>query len=332
MIPDSRVAIVLVNWFGWADTVACLESLSAQSYDNWVAVVVDNGSTDGSLGHISAAMQRLADHGDQTWQRLVPGEARSAANQASEAVRYVLIDAGANLGFAGGNNLGIEWALAAGVEYVWILNNDTEVDANALSALVDRLRIEGASVAGSVLVFHDDRTKIQCIGGASYDFRLARGYQIGEGQIFDRQATLVEPENLSYVAGASMLIASDVLRKVGGMEERYFLYFEELDWMQRLRNFGPAVVATDSIVYHKEGASIGTASRTVRSCKSQFYMARNLILFYRWHYPWLLPIAFLRNVREMIRFASAGHWRHVAISLKASWEALCGKSGFRTGL
>lgn len=332
MTSDPLVAIILVNWFGGPDTVACLESLAGQSHGNWIAVVVDNGSTDGSPAQIAAAMKRLAAGSGDEWSQVNIDEMRRGGVAAKPSPRYVLIDAGANLGFAAGNNIGMKWALAEQAEYIWVLNNDTEVHHNALSALIQRLRRGKASVAGSVLAFHDDRTRLQCIGGAHYNFLLARGHQVGEGEVLSGNSPIAEPENLTYIAGASMLVASDTVRHVGGMNERYFLYFEELDWMRRLWRFGPPVVATDSLVYHKEGASIGTASRSLRSCKSQFYMARNLVLFYRWHHPVLLPIALMRNLREMLRFACGGHWKHVRVCVSATLDGIMGRFGYKGGL
>lgn len=325
------VAVITVNWFGGPDTVDCLRSLTKLDHREWMAVVVDNGSTDGSPDLVLREMQGLARQEGDCCQRLSSDEVRAEPPVGGPA-RYTLIDAGGNVGFAAGNNLGIRWALAAGADYIWILNNDVEVDPGALTALLARMEATRASVVGSVLVYFDRRDTLQCVGGARYHLLLARGEQIGEGQYWDGTTQLPDPTDLAYVAGASMLVAASTIRQVGSMDERYFLYFEEIDWMCRLRRAGPAVVATRSVVFHKEGASIGTASRKTRSLKSQYYLSRNMVLFYRWRHPLLLPIALLRNVREAQRLRTSGLPDHARMVMRATVDAILGRHGMWAGL
>lgn len=111
MSRPPLVYIVILNWNGWQDTLACVTSCCALTWPEYRLLVVDNGSTDGS-----EAILR---------DRLATGE---------------VLQSGGNLGFAGGNNVGIRHALAAGAEYVWLLNNDTEVAPDALSELVAALQ------------------------------------------------------------------------------------------------------------------------------------------------------------------------------------------------
>lgn len=332
-----QVAIVTINWFGGADTVACLRSLVGLEHRDWMVIVVDNGSTDGSPERIWAEMQSLAGPDGLPCQRLDRQQVRQAQQDGGggavpRPARFTLIDAGANLGFAAGNNLGMAWALCVGARHLWILNNDVEVAPGALGALLERLHRGPASVAGSVLVYHDQPRTLQCIGGARFNRLLARGEQVGEGRDWDGLSPLPEPADLAYVAGASMLVSARTVREVGMMEERYFLYFEEIDWMQRLGRAGPPVVATTSIVRHKEGASIGTASRAIRSLKSQYYLSRNLVLFYRWCLPLLLPMALLRNLREAQLLRAAGHAGHARTVLKATVDGVLGRCGPVSGV
>src|SRR5450830_1576724 len=101
----KRVDVVVLNWNGWQDTIACLASLQRQDYPHFNLLVVDNGSTDGSVDQIKKAMPALE-----------------------------LLQTGANLGFGGGCNAGIKLALARGADYVWLINSDATVDSGALSA------------------------------------------------------------------------------------------------------------------------------------------------------------------------------------------------------
>src|SRR5512141_114352 len=96
-----RVAIIVLNWNGWRDTIECLESLQRLTYPNYQVVVVDNGSTDNSVEHIRKAYPRVR-----------------------------LLETGKNLGWSGGNNIGIKYALGQETEYIHLLNNDTKAEPN----------------------------------------------------------------------------------------------------------------------------------------------------------------------------------------------------------
>lgn len=312
--PDvhPHVAVVLLNWNGWKDTCACISSLLAQHYDNYSIVVVDNKSADDSEPQI----QRHIAH--------VQSLECNAPTGLHKQILY--IQAGENGGFAKGNNKGIQAALNYGADLVWVLNNDTEVDPLALSRAVSRLVADDKSgMCGSVLVYFDDRQRIQAVGGVEFYIARARGEQIGEGldpAKADLRAVASQHE-LSYIAGAALLVKSALLRDVGLMYEDYFLYFEEIDWCSRAASKGwKMVTATDSFVFHKEGASIGTASRSRRSALSQYYLSRNLIHFYKRFHPWLAPVAMARVARDALSLAKA---KETALS-KVTWRA------FRDGL
>lgn len=135
----KRVDVVVLNWNGWQDTIACLASLQRQDYPHFNLLVVDNGSTDGSVGQIKQAMPAVE-----------------------------LLQTGANLGFGGGCNAGIQLAMARGADYVWLINSDATVDPGALSALVrmaDQNPMLGA--VGSVLYEANQHDQIQLWGGGT---------------------------------------------------------------------------------------------------------------------------------------------------------------------
>jgi GT2 family glycosyltransferase len=323
-------AIVLLNWNGSADTCQCLDSLAAIHGDDFCVIVVDNGSTDGSFGQIQQHCMRSA------LQRLMPGGLHLLAQPglpwcASAKRRSVhLVQAGENGGFAKGNNIGIRQALAWGMAHIWVLNNDTVVQPDALACLLLRAaQHTRLGMVGSVLVYEDKRVVVQAFGGATFMRYLARGRQIGHGlplHELDIQALL--SERLDYVAGASMLLRADMVRQVGLLDERFFLYFEEFDWAHRARRMGWVMgTAEHSIVFHKEGASIGTATRTARSLMSEFYLARNLLLLYRKHFPALLPIAVLRNLREAAAMLLRGDRDRSRTVLRATLAGALGRWG-----
>lgn len=335
----ASVAIVLLNWNGWRDTLECLESVYSLDHDSFAVIVVDNASIDGSAEHILAWTGPTCPDGTDD---AIPQTEWLMCNEndlpgKQEPLQYgerIFIQAAHNGGFASGNNLGIRYALAAGCEYVWLLNNDTVVEPTALSALVRRTRSsQRIGICGSVLRFYDQPETIQAIGGVKFNFWLARGEQLGQGLNADdplvEEIAKSEPD---YIAGASMLVTRDFLQDAGLMEESYFLYFEEIDWAMRARPHWKLAIAGDSTVYHKEGGSIGTSSRKRRSVLSQYYLTRNLLRFYARHRPGMWPIAFARTVR--VAFAHLAHrdWELLGATLKAATAAVGGEAGKSTWL
>jgi len=302
------VAIILVNWNGWQDTIECLESVFRLDYPSFQVIVVDNSSSDGSIKHIKewAAGQRyVATTGGPLDRFTIPpvskpidiceynkAEAETACSTV-DAARLVLINSGSNLGFAGGNNVGLRYMLGRpGFDFAWLLNNDTVVEPTALTAMVQRSRAApSAGIVGSTLLFYRDPEMVQAYGGATFNRWTGRARPLG---ILTRRRNL-DPETVAhierstaYVVGASMLVTISFLVDVGLMEESYFLYYEELDWARRGHPRYQVVYAPSSIVYHKVGKSAGT-----ESLFSLHYFYRSRIRFMRKHYPACVPSAYL---------------------------------------
>lgn len=216
------VDVVVLNWNGWKDTVACLASLRQQDYPNFNLIVVDNGSTDGSVEQIMQAMPTVE-----------------------------LLQTGANLGFGGGCNVGIRHALARGADYVWLINSDSVADIHALSGLV---RVAEKNLAlgsvGSVLYEADTVDQVQLWGGGRV--------QLWSGQSRHRQS----PGSLDFISGASVLLRRAAIEEVGLFDQAaFFMYWEDTDLAFRLRKAGWALaVADDSRVWHKQSASLGKRS------------------------------------------------------------------------
>lgn len=328
MVSAARIAIVILNWRGWRDTIACLASVQELAHESFCVIVVDNDSRDASVTEIEGwlrAAPRLR------WRGTTDGDAVEPAPLAHRDV--LLIRAPSNGGFASGNNFGLRHALRWQTEACWLLNNDTEVDADSLSALERRLS-GGAQIGmvGSVLCYYDTPDVVQAVGGVQYQLWRAMGHQLGEGlKVSDPRVAELAAVQPTYIAGASMLVSRAFLEEVGLMDEANFLYFEEMDWALRARGKWGTATALDSIVRHKEGGSIGTSSRQVRSLLSQYYMTRGLLRFYGRHRPWLLPVALLRVCRESFRFLLMGERRHVVITAKAVLAAASGETGQRKG-
>lgn len=316
----ASCAILLLNWNGWQDTIECLESVSQSTGVAFRTVVCDNGSHDNSLAKIaawaSAAAKPFA---------LYDRAQAEAGGVADERAPLVLIQTGANLGFAGGNNVGLRYCLAhGGFDYVWVLNNDTVVAPDALQQLVARMQQDaGFGMCGSKLVFYHQRDQVQAYGGSAFDARRGVVMPIGQFQPSNAACNVPAVEaQMAYVVGASMLVSTPFLRSVGLMCEDYFLYFEEIDWAFRARGKYKLAYADASVVWHKEGGSIGSSSTKEASVTSTRYLYRNRVIFnWRFNRPHfvrsLVQIAF-----EMLVLIKRKQFKTVRIALKATLAGL----------
>jgi GT2 family glycosyltransferase len=271
-------------------------------------VVCDNGSEDDSILKLREWSEIT--FGSGLWQEL----SRTVTENGNDitGTRFTLVANGENLGFAGGNNVGLRYALSCGdAEYCWLLNNDTVVDSFALAAMVERMKERpDAGMCGSTLREYYNRNNIQALGGAVYYKWFGIAWHIGRtirGDVLPDQV-LVE-KKLDYVVGASLLVRSAYLQEVGLMAEDYFLYFEEIDWVTRGRGRYSLAYAPESIVYHKVGASIGTATNPLhKSYTCDYYTLRNRLLFSRRYNPYVLPAIYACLVCELLVRLLVGRW------------------------
>ena len=287
----SRVYIIVVNWNGWKDTIECLESLLLLDYPDFRIVVCDNGSHDDSVIELQEWGRQKFSSDPARWQLLSRDAAEKGAGFSDATV--TLVSNGSNLGFGGGSNVGLRYAMARGdADFCWLLNNDTVVDVSALTKLVERMHDKpDAGICGSTLREYGNRSKVQALGGAVYYKWLGVAWHIGRTIHGDVLPDPLQVEDkMDYVVGASLLVRSSYLRDVGLMPEDYFLYFEEIDWVYRGHGRYSLAYAPGSIVYHKVGASIGTATNVMqKSYLCDYYTLRNRLLFTRRYCPAALP-------------------------------------------
>lgn len=331
MNASVRTLIVVLNWNGWKDTLECLDSLLDLKHDSFAVVVVDNASTDESISKIIKWGEDRKSQGLALDDFVVVNEPllESFDYRTVSKKSIFLIKALENGGFAKGNNIGLRFGIAAGADYLWLLNNDTVVDPGSLHAMEKMAESnKKIGLVGSVLTYYDEREVIQAYGGVSFNKWLARGHQLGQGMFWREY---IDKEGISapfdYLAGASILIKSDFIRDVGFMTEDYFLYFEEIDWVYRSRERWEMAISAESFVFHKEGGAIGTNSRASRSLLSQYYLNRNLILFYRRYLPLLTIISIVRVLREAFGCLVRGELQLALISAKSLLHGVSGVSG-----
>lgn len=268
----ARVAIVLVNWNGWADSVECIDSVLACGYPDFHIFLVDNDSSDQSVeriidwcdnpahgvgSHDFPGVAHYSDAGVPVKYRLLE-DPNGVLSEAPADCRLTLIRSGGNLGFAGGNNVGIRVAGLSNFDYFWLLNTDTVIDADALDRLVERAQHDASiGIVGSTLLYYAEPARVQAMGGATLDVTHMVMKHIGVNQpVGEVPANPEEIEpSMAYVVGASMLVSRPFIEDVGYMQEDYFLYFEEIDWALRGKGKYRMGYAPQSRVYHKVGAS-----------------------------------------------------------------------------
>lgn len=333
---SMRCYVILVNWNGWRDTLECLESVFHLDYPDFRVVVCDNSSSDGSLTQIKAwakgeiaaepANPRLSHLISPpsvkpiSWCELSREQAES--NISTYNSQLALVDTGANLGFAGGNNVGLRYALADPLcQFVWMLNNDTIVEPHSLSALVQHMQDNpDTGLCGSLNLSYYQPATILCLGGKPYN-RWTGRVRTPTYPALEQLAP--SSPSIDYVNGASMLATRAFLERVGLMEEAYFLYFEELDWAMRAKGEFSLGYARDSVVYHKEGATIGSnRDRENRSLLSEQYLTRNRVLFTKVFFAWALPSVLVTISLTAAYWLGRGHFDRANLMLTSMLQGL----------
>lgn len=239
------VSFLTVNYNQAAVTLELIASLKAMSYPHWECIVVDNGSTRSDLGQ--------------------------SLSHESQVHYYYSPD---NLGFAGGNNFGLKHCKG---DYVFFINNDTELEADTLQILVDfaQSQSDQLGMICPMLKFFDPPRHIQYAGATPMNYTTMRGYSIG----FDEQdrGQYKGAHRTPFAHGAAMLVPKKLIEQVGTMYTGYFLYYEELDWSERIRAAGFEIwYCGEALVWHKESRSTGKNSPL-----KTYYLNRNRLLFAR---------------------------------------------------
>ncbi len=329
----GRLGIVVVNYRQPRFTIECLESLLRLPPDVRI-VVVDNGSGDDSL-----ALLRAWASGAEPWVApdgplarlttppvakpvaLVPAGPSTRVPRGASAPRLTLLESPDNLGFAGGNNLGTRYLLSdPAIDIIWYVNNDAIVAPGAVQALIGTFAADPKiGMAGTTVCYYDQPGIIQARNGARFSVLT------GNGRLIDNGRPAMGPvdskrvaDETGFVTGASLAISRALWEAIGEMSERYFLYYEEIDWATRARDrfrFGYARAAR---VYHRHGGTIGSApSRAKRSPRAEYWMLRSRLRFYAAHHPLLWPLQWLYGLGQIAWQAAQGRTAKVGPMLRA---------------
>jgi hypothetical protein len=249
---SPELVIVVLAWNQRDLTLECLASLAVLDLPagRHQIVVVDNGSSDGTA---------------------------RAVREGYPAV--TVLETGENLGYAGGNNVGIRYALDRGADYVCVLNNDVTVAPDFCAPLLTALRGRvGAGVVTPLIADLAQPERVWALGSTvDWSKGLVQRLHVGESVTAWRAA---EPFEVDVAAGAAMLVRRDVFERVGLLDEAFYLYFEETDWCLRARRSGYRILAVpSSVVWHRVSATLGQTSPVI-----DYYMLRNHLHFIARHW------------------------------------------------
>ena len=282
---NPTVAIITLNWNGWADTVECLESVYQINYPNYHVVVVDNHSSDDSI-------EKIKDYALGKLKIKSNFFKHDPTNKPIEIIQYsrennkikkklntnkqlILIKNEINYGFAEGNNIGIKFALKNyNTDYILLLNNDSVVDKDFLKILVQEGEKDTKiGLLGPKMYYYDNPNVIWCIGG-KIDWKLARGLHVGIDE--DDKGQYNRKQAFEYINGSSLLIKKEVFDKVGLLDKRFFLYFEETDLALRASKNGyKSLYLPNAKIWHKVSKSGGGIKKEI----GLYYITRNRWLF-----------------------------------------------------
>lgn len=292
-MKEPLVSIITVNYNTPNITAAMLQSLSKLNYTNFEVIVVDNAST---LGRSSIVLKKQFPF----------------INHISSPI---------NIGFAGGNNIALQFAKG---EYVFLLNNDTEVTPDLVTILIQYLKDNpDCGIACPKIKYFLPPQLIQYAGVVGLNSITSRSYNAGFLQQDNGQFNV--SKKTDQPNGAAMMVPMKLIKQIGGMKEIFFLYYEELDWAVYFKNAGFNIhyVGTAE-VFHKESSSTG-----IDTPYKTFYLYRNRFLYIRRHYKggdflgaclYFILIASLVNI---IKHLVKKEWAHSYSICRGLWWNFC---------
>ena len=254
-INKLSIAVILVNWKKYNLTSKCIDSLNKSNYKNFKIILVDNEYSEKSLIDLRNKHKEL-----------------------------IVFKEKNNLGFAGGNNIGIRYALENDYDYIMLLNNDTEVKENFILPLVERIEKDHSLGAVQPLILNfSNKSIIWNAGGKLNKFLGLTSTRLNNNKL---NSSIVFNDFTDWISGCCILIKSEILTKVGLLDEKFFTYYEDVDWSLRMKSLGYDLgFVKESIIYH-HGSSSSKNKKTkegVISSKIHYFNIRNHILLLKKH-------------------------------------------------
>lgn len=274
---NPKVAVILLNLNQENHTKECILSLQELSYSPVEIILIDNNSTDGSGERLYAMFPRVIYHRNLE-----------------------------NLGFAGGNNTGIKIALDRNADYIMLLNNDTIVDKHFIQPFINYARSDVKTGFQSCKIYYYSDPEIIWYAGAYFDIHKAIGRHRGILETDRNQYDNVEKTDMA--TGCLMFVSRNVIKEIGLLDDRLFIYFEDADWCVRAQKHGYRNIYNPSAkIWHKV-----SATNKIDSPFYLYFTMRNKILFLRKHSKmkeWLphLPYFVYFYARHIIRMSLKWH-------------------------
>ena len=303
---SKKLAIILVNWNSYQLTNDTLQSLYQTSYQDYDIICVDNASTDDSLNQLKT-------------------------NHAG----IIILTCDQNTGFTGGNNKGMQYALAHGYAYTLLLNNDVAVESDFLEPLVQALDAnENLGAVQPLIYFHHDRTLIWN-AGSRYNKWLGVtktiGYNKKDADQKERYQNQGDVINIAWITGCAFMVKNEVLKKVGLLYHPFFIYYEDVDLSFRIKNAGYDLGYTPaSVIYHIAGMSHKSSKKTAEgyvSPKVHYLNARNHIWLLKkytnlLHAPTVILYQSIYYLSVTGYFIIRGRWQKIKALFKGIGEGL----------
>lgn len=280
----EKVAVVILNWKKPADTIACLATFGPET----MVVVVDNGSGDGSAERIRAARPDVP-----------------------------LLALETNRGYAGGNNAGLAWALERGFAWVLLINEDARLSEQALEMLLKAAQSDPrVGFAGPLVLHPQPDQRVQSAGGL-LDRRWRASHR-GQNEIYSGQ--YADTEEVAWLSGCVLLVRAQMVRDIGLLDERFFLYQEELEWCLRARQGGWKSLFVPQALATHAGVSANYEPKPYVT----YYMTRNrFLLLSKLRAGWLAWLeTIFQSVRTLLSWTLRPKWRGKRAHRDALWQGM----------
>lgn len=291
MISGSRVGVIVLCYNGIDLTMECLASLHHQDYPHLDILVVDNNSQDNTVEVVRQAYPQVK-----------------------------VIAASQNLGYAAGNNLGMQVALQSGADLIFLVNNDTRLAPDCVTTLGRALEADShIGVIGPMV--HTWRSRVISSAGGMINWWQADAVNVGMGEPDRGQ---YPARAVDFINGCGLMVTRRAIERVGMLDPQFFMYWEETDWCARIRRAG-LTCRFEPAARMEHKASIETQELGPTTI---YYMTRNRLLFFARHTPWPLKAVVLarairgalRGISQLRQAGRIGHAQAVEVALRHAWQ------------
>ena len=297
-MSQPKVATIILNTNRREDTLACLASLANSTYKNNHIIVLDNASKDGSVPAIQSSFPTVQ-----------------------------IIGLSQNLGYAGNNNIGIQVALDQGADWIFVLNEDTVLAPDCITRLIEVGTADSrVGIIGPMVYHHDEPKVIQSAGGKMDD--NWRAWHLAQNEL--DQGQYKQPHAVEWISGCAILVRRAVIDQVGGLDERFFYYWEETEWCLRAREQGWRILhVPQAKLWHK-----GVQRSYKPGPNVTYYSTRNRFLMLSKHRAPIMAwmVAWGQTLRTLISWSVKPKWRPMYQHKLAMWQGTLDFLGHRWGM